>query len=332
MAARLPLWLDCDPGHDDVFAILMACESPYFDLVGVSTVHGNSSLDHTTKNALSVLTAFKKTSIPVYPGAEKPLTGECRLPESIHGKSGLDGTDLLPEPMIQAQAPDSAVPAIIKAINEYKGDLIVVATGALTNIAGVIQQSTPEQLKLIKYLSLMGGAIDMGNWTPYAEFNIWADVIASEMVFSNDILKSKTIIVPLNITHKAIVTPSIAQKIRGSQQTPSVVRQMLFELIQFFTKTYEKQFEFSQGPPLHDPLAIFVVLHLIRQDGIELSMPVPDIGLDFKRADIKVVQEGEHIGETVPKDSPNGTYICYNANFDLFWKMLLESLNQITKA
>lgn len=329
MAARLPLWLDCDPGHDDVFAILMACESPYFDLVGLSTVHGNSSLDHTTKNALSVLTAFNKTDIPVYPGAEKPLTGECRLPESIHGKSGLDGTDLLPEPLIQAQAPHSAVPAIIKAIDKYKGDLIVVATGALTNIAGVIQKCTAKQLENIKYLSLMGGAIDMGNWTPYAEFNIWADVIASEIVFSNEILKSKTIIVPLNITHKALVTPPIAKEIRGNQQDPPVVRQMLFELIEFFTRTYEKQFEFSQGPPLHDPLAIFVLLYLIRKDGIEFSTPVPDIGLDFKRADIEIVQTGEHIGETVPKESPNGTYICYKADFDLFWKMLLESLNQV---
>lgn len=170
--SKIPLWLDCDPGHDDAIAILLASYLPWYDLIGISTVHGNASLEKTTTNAIAILTAFGRMDIKVYPGAEKPLFRPVSVAADIHGKSGLDGTALLPSPGFKPQSDHSAIEAMAKAIKEHSASIAIVATGTLTNIA-LLAEKHPELLSDIRHLSIMGGGIQLGNWTGHAEFNIW---------------------------------------------------------------------------------------------------------------------------------------------------------------
>lgn len=170
----IPIWIDCDTGHDDAIALLLASHLPYFNLLGVSTVYGNSSLRNTTRNTLSVLTAYNRTDIKVYSGSDKPLKKPVCFADSVHGESGLDGTDLLPEPAIEAISPDRAVFAMKKAIDMFPGKIAIVATGCLTNIARLVMEY-PESLSKIGRLSIMGGGFEIGNITEWAEFNIWCD-------------------------------------------------------------------------------------------------------------------------------------------------------------
>ncbi|KAF1986722.1 nucleoside hydrolase [Aulographum hederae CBS 113979] len=156
---RIPIWLDCDTGHDDAFAILLAAKCPKFSLLGVSTLHGNSSCDNTTKNSLSVLEAIGRRDVPVYRGATKPFCREAVYAPAYHGETGLDGTTLLPEPIQKAETGISAVEAMYQAlINTPKGTAWLTATGALTNVA-LLLAVHPDIASHLGGLSIMGGAV-----------------------------------------------------------------------------------------------------------------------------------------------------------------------------
>ncbi|KAG4433120.1 hypothetical protein IFR05_011387 [Cadophora sp. M221] len=233
-SSKIPVWLDCDPGHDDAFAILLSAYHPSLDLLGISTVHGNASLPHTTYNATSILTAIGKPDIPVYAGASKGLTRPAVHADAIHGESGLDGTNLLPKPLV-APRTGPFISAIATALLATPpGTAWVVATGALTNIA-LLFQAHPELashgdvLTLlfppVKGLSIMGGAIGsshtsapmgtvssktrIGNWSEWAEFNILVDPEAASFLLSHPILSLKTSLIPLDVTHLVLATPDI---------------------------------------------------------------------------------------------------------------------------
>ena len=181
---------NCPKASQDAFAILLAATNPLFDLLGVSTVHGNAPLARTTWNALSILTALGRTDITVHPGAKKPFSRNASHAPDIHGITGLDGTDLLPEPRAQAKEQPGAVVAMRDALmKEPKGKAWLVATGALTNVA-LLFAIFPDVVGHIKGFSVMGGAIGgkftdapmgfvegegerFGNHTPWAEFNIY---------------------------------------------------------------------------------------------------------------------------------------------------------------
>ncbi|KAL8808601.1 MAG: hypothetical protein Q9200_004204 [Gallowayella weberi] len=232
-----PLWLDCDPGkiiHNgsvDAFAILLAAHDPYIKLLGVSTVHGNASLARTTENAGSILTALGAQSIPYYAGAAKPFCRNAVHAPSIHGKTGLDGTDLLPEASIGPVENGNAILAMREALGaEPAGKPWIVATGALTNVA-LLFATFPEVAGHIRGLSIMGGAIGngysdaplgqlrgeghrFGNHTPWAEFNIYCDPEAAQSIFSNAILTPKTTLIPLDLTHQVLATEAVQSKLR----------------------------------------------------------------------------------------------------------------------
>lgn len=156
------MWLDCDTGHDDAFAILLAAQCKAVNLLGISTVYGNASLSNTTYNTRAILKAINREDIPVYPGASRPF---CRAPAAapdIHGESGLDGTTYLPEPTVPAQSHDIAISAIHKALKQQPpGTAWVVAVGALTNIA-LLFGAFPDLADHIAGLSIMGGAVGGG--------------------------------------------------------------------------------------------------------------------------------------------------------------------------
>jgi inosine-uridine nucleoside N-ribohydrolase len=242
--------LDCDPGHDDAIAILLAGHHPEIDLLAVTTVAGNQDVEKTTRNALKVCSFAQLTSIPIARGMERPLVRESQHATNIHGQSGLDGPHI-PEPVIEPVAMH-AVDLIIDTLMKSDGDITLVATGPLTNIATAMRQE-PTIIPKIKAISLMGGAIGLGNVTPAAEFNIHFDAEAAAVVFN---CGRPITMAPLEVTHMALATDSVIDRLRTSQKS---VAMLAADLLVYFAETYRKVFGFP-SPPLHDPCAVAVVI------------------------------------------------------------------------
>ena len=243
-----PIILDCDPGHDDAIAILLAVASPELELVAVTTVSGNQTLDKTTANALKVLELAGRSDIPVFAGADKPFVRARDVAAHVHGESGLDGPDL---PVASAHARDQhAVDFIADELRRRDGKLTLVATGPLTNV-GLLCSLHPDARP--ERLVLMGGAIGEGNRTPAAEFNIWADPEAAQRVFVEEL---DTTMVGLDVTHRALITDSHTERMRGAGKVGKVVA----ELMDFYARFHKARYPDLDGSPMHDPVCI---AHLI---------------------------------------------------------------------
>ena len=242
--------LDCDPGHDDAIALLLALASPELELVGVTTVAGNQTLDKTTANALRVV-ELAGPEIPVAAGADRPLVRELRVAANVHGETGLDGPDL-PPPRTEP-VPEHAVDFLAERV----AGRTLVATGPLTNVALLFArypEARPERLVL------MGGAIAEGNVTPAAEFNIWADPEAAARVFESGL---DVTMVGLDVTHKALMTRAHAEELRGAGR----VGQVVAELFDFFSVFHREVYGFD-GSPIHDAVA---VAHVLNPDLLEVE-------------------------------------------------------------
>jgi inosine-uridine nucleoside N-ribohydrolase len=242
-----PIILDCDPGHDDAIAILLALASPEVDLVGVTTVSGNQTLDKTTSNALRVLELAGRADVPVYAGADRPIVRDRDVAAHVHGESGLDGPDL-PEPRTAAREQH----AVDYLAGLYRGvdKPVLVATGPLTNI-GLLFATHPDARP--ERIVLMGGAIGEGNRTPAAEFNIWADPEAAERVFKE---RLDTTMVGLDVTHRALIKDEHTERMRGAGRVGKAVA----ELMDFYTRFHKQRYPDLDGAPMHDPVC---VAHLI---------------------------------------------------------------------
>lgn len=173
--------LDCDPGHDDAVAIMLALGNPSIDLIGVSTVAGNQTLEKVTRNAQSVLKMCQREDVRVHPGADRPLVREIEIAEDIHGDSGLDGVEL-PTPSVPPHEKGGVQFIIDEVMGAEPGTITVVATGPLTNVA-LAARLEPRIIPRVKEVVLMGGGYHEGNWTAVAEFNIWVDPEAAKIVF-----------------------------------------------------------------------------------------------------------------------------------------------------
>ncbi|HST13541.1 MAG TPA: nucleoside hydrolase [Gaiellaceae bacterium] len=242
-----PIILDCDPGHDDAIAILLAVASPEVDLRAVTTVSGNQTLDKTTNNALRVLELAGRTDIPVYAGAEAPFVRQRDVAAHVHGESGLDGPDL-PQPSQSAQA-EHAVEFLAQQYRSADKP-VLVATGPLTNVGLLFAthaDARPERIVL------MGGAIGEGNRTPAAEFNIWADPEAAQRVFEEGL---DTTMVGLDVTHRALIKDEHTERMRGAGRVGKVVA----ELMDFYARFHKRRYTDLEGSPMHDPVC---VAHLI---------------------------------------------------------------------
>jgi inosine-uridine nucleoside N-ribohydrolase len=242
-----PIILDCDPGHDDAIAILLALASAEVDLVGVTTVSGNQTLDKTTSNALRVLELAGRADVPVYAGADRPIVRDRDVAAHVHGESGLDGPDL-PEPRTAAREQH----AVDYLAGLYRGvdKPVLVATGPLTNI-GLLFATHPDARP--ERIVLMGGAIGEGNRTPAAEFNIWADPEAAERVFKETL---DTTMVGLDVTHRALIKDEHTERMRGAGRVGKAVA----ELMDFYTRFHKQRYPDLDGAPMHDPVC---VAHLI---------------------------------------------------------------------
>jgi purine nucleosidase len=232
------LVLDCDPGHDDAIALLLALASPEVDLLGVTTVHGNQTLDKTTDNALRVLELVGRTDVPVARGAERPLVRELHVAAHVHGESGLDGPEL--PPARTAAVEQAAVDFLLEHV---VGDVVVVAVGPLTNVALALDEGLRPQR-----IVLMGGAIAEGNMTPAAEFNIWADPEAAQRVFHAGV---PVTMVGLDVTHRALLTPAWAERFRAAGRVGAFVA----DLVEFFKRYHARTYGWD-GAPIHDAVAL----------------------------------------------------------------------------
>lgn len=180
----LPILLDCDPGHDDAIAIVLALASPELDVKAITSSAGNQTPEKTLRNVLRMLTLLNRTDIPVASGAVKPLMRNLIIADNVHGESGLDGP-ALPEPAFAPQN-CTAVELMAKTLRESAEPVTIVSTGPQTNVA-LLLNSHPELHSKIARIVIMGGAMGLGNWTPAAEFNIYVDPEAAEIVFQSGI-------------------------------------------------------------------------------------------------------------------------------------------------
>ncbi|AIU72091.1 pyrimidine-specific ribonucleoside hydrolase RihA [Hafnia alvei] len=243
----LPIILDCDPGHDDAIALILALASPELELKAVTTSAGNQTPEKTLRNALRILTLLQRSDIPVAGGAVKPLMRELIIADNVHGESGLDGPEL-PEPNFAPQQ-CNAVELIAKTLRESKEPMTIVATGPLTNIA-LLLTSHAELKPKIARIVIMGGAAGLGNWTPAAEFNIYVDPEAAEIVFQSGL---PIVMAGLDVTHRAQI---MSEDIERFRQLDNPVAAVVADLLDFFMEYHKQEKWGFQGAPLHDPCTI----------------------------------------------------------------------------
>ena len=252
----IPIILDCDPGHDDAIALLLALASPELELLGVTTTYGNQTLEKTTANALRVLELAGRTEVPVASGADEPLERELVVAAHVHGESGLDGPTL--PPPSAAPVSTDAVSWIAQAVAGSAAPVTLVPTGPLTNVAGYLRAHGTAGLERIV---LMGGAIAEGNMTPAAEFNVWADPEAAQIVFDADL---DVTMIGLDVTHKAVTAPAVQRRLRES----GAIGVFVAELVDFFA-VYHRQTYGWDGAPIHDAVA---VAYLLRPGIVETKL------------------------------------------------------------
>jgi pyrimidine-specific ribonucleoside hydrolase len=244
--APIPIILDCDPGHDDALAIVLALARPELRLLAITTVAGNAGLDRTTRNALRVLTLLGRTDVPVAAGAERPIVREPWVPVAFHGDSGLDGADL-PEPAVGPTAV-GALELASGLLRATDGPVTLVATGPLTNVA-LLLRSAPALRDRIAAISLMGGSLGEGNTTASAEFNIWADPEAAAIVFEAGI---PIRMAGLDVTHQALVLPADIARLDG---LGTHAGRVFADLMRFFAIHHRDRYGWD-GPPIHDAVAV----------------------------------------------------------------------------
>lgn len=244
---KLPIIIDCDPGHDDALMLMLAFGSGHFDIKAVTTSAGNQTQEKTLSNALKILTLMG-VRVPVYRGCEKPLLRELIIADYVHGETGLDGPSL----PIPAFDPESltAVEGIAKILRESTEKITLVPTGPLTNIA-VLFLTYPELKHKIERISLMGGGIFRGNITPLAEFNMYADPEAAEIVFKAGV---PITMCGLDVTHKALVFQKDIDLLRSIGNETGKVAADLMDFFSIFYRTNRS--ELHGGAALHDPCAI----------------------------------------------------------------------------
>ena len=242
------LIIDTDPGQDDAVAILLALASPEIRLLGITTVAGNVPLELTEVNARKVCDLAGRTDIPVFAGLDRPLIRPLVTAELVHGRTGLDGPDL-PDPVTPLQD-QHAVDYIIETLrNEPEGSVTIAPIGPLSNIAMAIQRA-PDIIPRIRQIVLMGGAyFEVGNITPAAEFNIYVDPHAAQLVFASGV---PITMMPLDVTHKAMTRTDRVGAMRAiGNRTSTAVAEML----EFFERFDEAKYG-SDGGPLHDPCTV----------------------------------------------------------------------------
>ena len=304
----IPIILDCDPGHDDAIALLLALASPEVEVLGVTTVHGNQTLEKTTANALRVLDLAGRTDIPVAAGADRPLMRELTVASHVHGDSGLDGPTL--PPARHDPLGEHAVDFLERTIAASPVPVTLVPTGPLTNIALLLERTGGANVERIVS---MGGAAAEGNMTPAAEFNIWADPEAAQAVYHAGL---DVTMIGLDVTHLALTTPAIQARMRAAGAIGSFVA----DLVDFFA-VYHRETYGWDGAPIHDAVA---VAHVI-QEGLVTTI----------ERNVEIELESDICrGRTVVDrwrrtDRPVNAHVGVDLDVDGFFDLLVERIGRL---
>jgi inosine-uridine nucleoside N-ribohydrolase len=303
-----PIVLDCDPGHDDAIALLLALASPELELLGVTTTYGNQTVEKTTANALRVLELAGRTDVPVARGAAQPLARPLAVAAHVHGESGLDGP-VLPHPSVAPVAAE-AVDWLAEAVAASSGPVTLVPTGPLTNVARYLEAHGSAGIRRIV---LMGGAIAEGNMTPAAEFNVWADPEAAQIVFDAEL---DVTMIGLDVTHRAVVGPEVQRRLREAGSTGVFVA----ELVDFFT-VYHRQTYGWDGAPIHDAVA---VAHLLRPGLVETKL---------RNVEVERVSElcrGRTVVDLwLRTDRAPNAHVGVDLDADTFFELLVERISRL---
>ncbi|HZQ02498.1 MAG TPA: nucleoside hydrolase [Gaiellaceae bacterium] len=296
----IPIVLDCDPGHDDAIALLLALASPELELVGVTTVAGNQTLEKTTANALRLLEFAGRGDIPVAAGADRPLVREPAVAADVHGETGLDGPEL-PPPQGTAVGED----AVEFLAERVERGAVVVATGPLTNVARLLERARPRRIVL------MGGSIGEGNRTPAAEFNVWCDPEAARLVFRSGI---ETTMIGLDATHQAVVTDADVEQLRPLGRTGKLVA----ELLDFYGRFHRARYPELAGSPLHDPVA---VAHVARPGLVEVRPASIEVDCESEQSRGRTNVDRRGRGPATP-----GVSVAVGVDAAAFRRLLVERL------
>ena len=248
--------IDCDPGHDDAVAIMLAAASSELEILGITCVGGNTTLENTKLNALKICTLIDRTDIKIYAGSDKPIHYDLVTAAHVHGKSGLDtdGEAILVNPSYKVES-KNAVDFIIDQCHLSKDHIYLCPTGPLTNVALSLKKD-PTIKEKIKEIIFMGGvALSLGNITPSAEFNIYVDPHAANIVLNSGIPLT---MMGLDVTHKVNVNRKIIENIKKNNNKAS---NFFADLMEFYSKFHKKLYETNESP-LHDPC---VIAYLIDQ-------------------------------------------------------------------
>lgn len=304
--------LDCDPGHDDAIAIMLACASQELEVLGITTVAGNQTGEKTFTNALKILTLIGE-DLPVARGFDKPLLRELITAPEIHGETGLDGATL-PAPTVKPHE-IHAINFIVETLLSADEPVYLIPTGPLTNIAGVILLA-PKIKEKIKRIVLMGGGAFDSNVTPAAEFNIYVDPEAARIVFESGV---PITMVGLDATNKALFT---FEDIEALARLGRKVSTVAVQLLGFYAKAVEKVFG-VKGAQLHDPLAVAAVIDPTILDTRSLHVDIETAG-EFTRGATVVDLYG------VTGKRPNAE-VALGLNLSKFKGLVFDAIRKLDK-
>lgn len=310
----ISLILDCDPGHDDALAIILAAKNPALKLIGITTVSGNGGISKVTFNARRIATLVN-LDLPIAEGSGKSLLGAVEEATDIHGESALDGAEL-PEPKVELSNLH-AVDLMAKLLRESAEKVTIVATGPLTNVA-LFLKMYPALKEKVKEIVFMGGSATRGNRTPYAEFNIWMDPEAADVVLRSGLPLTMC---GLDVTHQALVTKEIFQRLEAMG---TGVSKTIIGLLKFFAKTYDEVFEMPD-PPLHDPVAVALLINRNVVKTKKVNVQVELTGSLTRGA--TVVDLHNKLGESANCE------VALELDFSVFWDLMLDAIEKsaITK-
>lgn len=292
-------------------AILLAAASPAIDLRAITTVSGNGSLDAVTRNALLTCTHAGIRDVPVAAGCGAPLLGVARAADDVHGASAMDGADL-GEPDV-ALDPRHAIDLMADVLREAPAPVTLVPTGPLTNVALLLRRH-PELMDKVAAVVLMGGAVAGGNRQPLAEFNIWADPEAADVVFRSGL---DVTMCPLDVTHQALATPEALAEIRAIG-TPLAT--MVVDLLGFFADRYNKLWGFPAAP-VHDPVAVARVIDPALVGCVEANVVVELAGTYTRGA--TVVDRFDATGR------PRNARVALELDHAGFWALVVDAVRRL---
>ena len=299
--------LDCDPGHDDAVAIMMAAKHPKLALLGVSVVAGNQTLEKTTINALNICQHLN-LDVPVYAGMSLPMVRKQIIAGEHHGETGLDGPVFAP--LTKSAQPEHAVKYLIDILIASEGDITLVPTGPLTNIA-MAMRLEPKIVPKIQEIVLMGGSYQLGNVTPAAEFNILADAEAAHVVFSAG---APIVMMGLDITNQVQCRTETVARMEKAGNNAS---RLFADMMHFFIKTQYNIFGFDGGP-LHDPTC---VAWLIDPSCIELKPMYTEVEIRSEKCYGRTLCDYFNI----TGNKPNAR-VGVQISQDKFWDILEECI------